>query len=947
MKNNSPFKISEEQLQRVHTGLGFLLWSSILSLIASVAFLGVGGLSLIGMIAAILGIIAASKLRSVIEEILSASFEGNEQPKKIVQQMQEVPRKPEMTEETRKPDTVPARTGFGSIALQSMTEEQKKYSKNTEKHEPSILDTVDWEQWIGQKLLQKAGILIVLIGMIVFLKYSFDNHLIGELGRIALSALVGIVLLGAGEYFNRRYALWSHTFSGAGIALLYFTVWAAHVFYHEVLLNQYGIAVSPAMAMSLYSMITFVGTMAAVRYKAQTIAWFTMLGGYLTPLLITSPEPNFVNLTIYLAILAGGMLMLSWHQKWTFIALAAFGLTQTYLFSSTYASGTISDTQQNWIAIGFFILFALPPLLYQFKRKRAAEFDDIALNLLDGLVTFLAVVDGLGGFGGEYVGLVSLLLATIYIGFAAMALNQRKNDRLLVNTYLLSGIGLIALALFAQMKFEWVAAGWAPFSILLLLIARSIREKGMFGCAIALLGGSLLFLFLNMPVFQPNDIVWQPFTSHWALLSYIVFLSLLAWVRISESLPDELESSDGFIPHLVSNMHTFIACILFIGVTFEATRLHWAITLPLSLSYISFSVVAIMLFAYTERIIWFIAAFCVQLLVLAFTFLLSNNSGMVTPLLQGASVVPFFHPWAAVSCLSILTMLGLLWVILRKPKHDMHILPIRTVILGIVLTQVWLHVTVEIEHLQTALAWSDILFERVLSGWWIVFSIPLFWQGIQGKKERCMKAAVFALSLPFLKDFLLMISRQTDLYELSLWTAIPLILLVTLIRTKQDALFPVGIVMIVGTMIADMFSTTSGDVSLLPTAWWTFIPLLLIMIAVQQKKRVLLNIGLVLIIATIFFDQAHTITSSVGVLRTIWWTMVAMIVMAFGFMKREKVLRQFAICMFGAAVIKLLIFDFAGLSTGVRIAASILTGLVMIGASYMYQRFDALLTQKH
>jgi hypothetical protein len=35
------------------------------------------------------------------------------------------------------------------------------------------------------------------------------------------------------------------------------------------------------------------------------------------------------------------------------------------------------------------------------------------------------------------------------------------------------------------------------------------------------------------------------------------------------------------------------------------------------------------------------------------------------------------------------------------------------------------------------------------------------------------------------------------------------------------------------------------------------------------------------------------------------------------------------------------------LSTGVRIGASILTGLLLIGASYLYQRFDAELAKSN
>ena len=115
-------------------------------------------------------------------------------------------------------------------------------------------DGINWEEWIGKKLLQKLGIIVVLIGMLVLMKYSFDNRWIGELGRIGLSVLGAIALIGAGEWFQSKYAQWAQAFTGGGLALLYFTVWVADVFYEDALLLHHNIYLSAGATTFLYGL---------------------------------------------------------------------------------------------------------------------------------------------------------------------------------------------------------------------------------------------------------------------------------------------------------------------------------------------------------------------------------------------------------------------------------------------------------------------------------------------------------------------------------------------------------------------------------------------------------------------------------------------------------------------------------------------------------------------
>ncbi len=866
--------LSADHLKRIQSGLGYLLMTFILLIIAVVS----ESLFFI-ILSCIVGILGVWKIRRVVSALQGNSAEQSS-PLQNKQPLFEV-----------KKVTVPEER-----VRQSVSDDEKIERQATQKQgKPQPHQRVDWEQWVGQKLLQKVGILIVLIGMIVFLKYSFDNRLIGELGRIALSVAASAALLVLGEWFQRNYAVWSHAFTGAGLALSYFTVWAAHVFYHEALLVHHGLSISPALAMGLYSLITLIGAIAAVRYNAKTIAVFTVFGGYLTPLLIDSPEPNHVSLTVYLAILAAGLLSLAWHKKWSYLSLAALLFTQLYLFGIVYQAWSITDTHQTFIAAVFFVLFALVPLLFQFRLRRAAEADDIILILLDGIATFFAVILAQGGFGGEYVGLILLVFAAVYTAFAALALQKRASDNLLVNTYVFASAILVSLAIYAQMTWEWVAAGWALFSVLLLLIGIRLERKSVFNCAVTLLGGSLVFLVFNMPTLTlGSEDIWHPFTSHWALLSYVVFVCLLAWVVVSKQLPATLIPKVESEMKLTPGLHAFIAILLFTAITFEVTGLQWVIDLPLALSYVTFSFIAIIIFALTRLMIWFVAAFLVQALVILFTFVFAPHSGMIIPSFGHDQVAPFLHPWAGISLLSMLVTGALLFAIIRQGSYWLNTQSVRRFFMIAASTQLWVHITIEILHLQSVFQWQDIFLNRVISAWWILFSIPYFYRSIRYKRQFVLHAAIIALCIPLAKDLIVMYEGRGDLYEVTLWTVIPLILMSIASRVKTRDLLVTGSVMLASTMAVDMLGTIAHDV---------------------------------------------------GLLRTIWWAVVGLITISLGFMKREQLLRRLAIGIFATTVIKLLVFDFATLSTGVRIFASIVTGLLLIGASYLYQRFDALLTR--
>ncbi|MBU0767403.1 DUF2339 domain-containing protein [Patescibacteria group bacterium] len=788
-------------------------------------------------------------------------------------------------------------TGFGAKAAAEMelemTAPQQQVKKAQKEPEPSWTENVNWEEWIGKKLLQKVGIIIVLIGMVVLLKYSFDNGFIGELGRIGLATLGGAILLGAGEFFRKKYPDWFQAFTGGGLALLYFTVWAASVFYAEALMASHGLEISPIMSTFLYSFITVIGALASIRYRSQIIAWFTVLGGYLTPLLIEA-SPNPTLLSTYLAILSIGIILLSWKQKWPFLNIAAFAFTQFYLFGIVYQSSVFGDMQQSVVAIGFFALFGMLPIINQFKMHQPTRPDEVLMILANATIVFIAVVDALGGYYSQYTGLVSLGLAAVMLAYGATALHRCQNDKTLISTYLVSTVILIALALLVELKWEWVAVGWAPFSALLVFVSMKLKQPGPWICAIVLLLGSILALGTNMPILngQPDQL-WHPFTSAWALQNYVVFASIISWVFMSKSLPPALVDDEGTRKHIIHMLHFGLAALLFVAITFEATGLDWTIDLPLTYSYLVFAAIAMGVFLMARTAVWLVAAVIAQILALLFIFMLGEGSGMAM-LFNGSNVTPIAHPWALAS-LAALAMTGIMVIGISHPRSIIvSKIQAKTALIAVALAQVWVHVTVEIQQMDMSYNWSTLFGSRILSGWWIAFAIAVAIFGLYKKNDNFKSAGFALLCIPFLKDTMMLFAGKSTFYETILWTVLPLL-----------------------------------------TAWT----------GVRTQTRQLVVGGMLILGIAIGVDVIMHVGDDAGFWRTIWWAITGLASMSMGFVGRAKLLRQAAIAIFGVTVIKLLLFDFATLETGVRIGASIATGLLLIGASYLYQRFDSMLQE--
>jgi uncharacterized membrane protein len=270
----------------------------------------------------------------------------------------------------------------------------------------------EWEALIGGKLLNRIGALALIIGVGFFLKYAFDRDWINAATRVLIGgATGGALLLGAVRTYRRGLAIFAQGLVGAGIAILYLSVYASFNFYHLV---------PQVAAFGLMTGVTALAFVFAFKYDSLAIAMMAWLGGFLTPFLLSTGEANEMGLFTYIALLDAGILIISLKKTaWTVLeplALAGTWLVYLLWYSSQYTVEAISLTL--YFVLLYWILFHI----LSTGRALRGESTFVVLRLISavagGVFAYVALYALLEPDFHAWAGGATLLGGFLYAGTA-------------------------------------------------------------------------------------------------------------------------------------------------------------------------------------------------------------------------------------------------------------------------------------------------------------------------------------------------------------------------------------------------------------------------------------------------------------------------------------------------------------------------------------------------
>ncbi|TMM53365.1 DUF2339 domain-containing protein [Maribacter algarum] len=325
-----------------------------------------------------------------------------------------------------------------------------------------------WEKFIGENLINKVGIAILIIGVVIGAKYSIENNLISPLTRIVLGYLSGLGLLGFGIKLKAKYENYSAVLVSGALTILYFITFSGYSFYD--LFPQ-------LMAFGLMVVFTVFGVVAALKYNKQIIAHIGLVGAYAIPFLLSNDSGSAITLFSYVAIINIGILVIAFRKYWKPLYYSAFIFTWL-IFGSFYAF-SYETTKHFTIALVFicifFALFYGIFLAYKLKANENFRKSDVAMLLLNSFIFY-----GLGygllnnhELGKELLGVFTLCNAFIHFVVSTILFRKKLADRNLF--YLVSGLVLvfITIAIPVQLDGNWVTLLWALEAALLFWIGRT------------------------------------------------------------------------------------------------------------------------------------------------------------------------------------------------------------------------------------------------------------------------------------------------------------------------------------------------------------------------------------------------------------------------------------------------------------------------------------------
>ena len=184
--------------------------------------------------------------------------------------------------------------------------------------EPEPAPVIDWERFMGVQLFAWVGGFALFLGVAFFVKYSFDNNLISPSTRVALGFLFGTGAIVAGLLLrDRGLGVTVETLCASGVAILYADVFGSRALYALV---------SAEAAFALMALVTVVAFVLAMRLNSKYVAILGLVGGFLTPPLLSTGIDRAFALFAYVTMLDAGIGAIAVKMDWGFLVpMAAAG----------------------------------------------------------------------------------------------------------------------------------------------------------------------------------------------------------------------------------------------------------------------------------------------------------------------------------------------------------------------------------------------------------------------------------------------------------------------------------------------------------------------------------------------------------------------------------------------------------------------------------------------
>ncbi|WP_316166862.1 MULTISPECIES: DUF2339 domain-containing protein [unclassified Bradyrhizobium] len=280
-----------------------------------------------------------------------------------------------------------------------------------------------FEEQIGTRWVVWIGGLALALGGFFLVRYSIEAGLVGPAVRVTLGGLFALALLGSGEWARRKESLSQIAplpianipaiLTAAGTAVAFATVYAAYALYDFL---------APATAFMLLGIVAL-GTLATALLHGPALAGLGIAGAFVTPVLVSSDEPNYWALYIYLAVVTAAAFALARIRLWRWLAITTIVLAFLWTLPCLDCGLSMVAPHVFHVVVGFALAALIVVCGFMFGPDAAGdEFEPIssaslAIYLLGAMLIVLASLHD----GVALIAFAALVAGTLMVAWRAPA----------------------------------------------------------------------------------------------------------------------------------------------------------------------------------------------------------------------------------------------------------------------------------------------------------------------------------------------------------------------------------------------------------------------------------------------------------------------------------------------------------------------------------------------
>lgn len=752
-------------------------------------------------------------------------------------------------------------------AVPAQTVAKNKDADDTEK-------AVNW--------LNRIGVVALVLGLGFFLKIAIDLGWIGPWAQVIIGLAVGGLLIYLGQLWKVRFGTRAQALTGGGVAILYFSIYAAFNFYS--LVPQF---------VAFMVMLAVAGLAVWLSYKNSSLVLgvLAFFGAYGSPLMFSSGQDQQIIMFGFLTLLNITALALMFKKYWMeLLVLALFGTIIDFLvWGGNHSSYENTLTSLAFVIVTMLLFVIGSSALFRFHTEKKTLSEDFgngiaALQIISGIFFFGSIVALLFNRFHSILPGVALLGAVAY--FFSYALVDRLNYKNL--NYCMSFCGAVLLSSAAIWQFDGKA-----LSAVLLVIALLGSSVGTMVKREELRVWGTLILFVSLikslyDPYTPADATFLFNAKFGLMFANTLALLFVGWlyqkVQVSEF---EKNAEKGLQIASVLVLWASVSWDIFLprhGIPqAESFMTLWWIIYPVGLSVAAFWSKRKELF--TVAVLLIAAAFF-KVLFLPYRgdslFLYNIKFGLMA--LQTAALLVF--AW------------------LTEKRDGTNQFSSALIVISSLL--LWVAVSWDIVLPQHSLRLAG----NVLTLWWVLYAVVLAVLALFTKRTEVYKTSGVLLVASFFKVLFLPYYGNYAF----------------LLNAKFGLMFLETVALLIFAKISDKSGESKTLSDTLKVA-----ACMLLWFAVSWD-------------ITKYFENDLS-KNSRNLFLSLWWITYSAVLIGAGIAWRSALLRKIAIGLFFVTIVKVFLFDLLSLDLGYLIVSFISLGVILISVSFYYNKHKEQITK--